>query len=172
MPRVRLFALFCALTGCEAAGVPELDLPGSAGRAEMPVDSAAGEVAFSGSAAMVIPVHVNGDGPLQFALDTGSTLTCVDDRVADRLALPERVGMRGVTAGAKGVGRMRVVRIDSLRVGGVAMRELDACVVDLAHARELGVEIEGLIGLNFLRAYRVGIDFDRGVLSLQNPSLD
>lgn len=138
----------------------------------MPVDSAAGEVAFSGGAAMLVPVHVNGDGPLQFALDTGSTLTCVDGSVADRLELPERLGMRGVTAGAAGVGRMRVVLIDSLRVGGVAMRELDACVVDLGHAREVGVEIDGLIGLNFLRAYRVGIDFDRGVLSLQNPSLE
>ena len=138
----------------------------------MPVDSAAGEVAFSGNAAMLVPVHVNGEGPLQFALDTGSTLTCVDHRVAERLQLPEREGMQGVTAGAAGAGRLRVVRIDSLRVGGVVMRELDACVVELAHARQVGVEIDGLIGLNFLRAYRVGIDFDRRILSLQNPSSD
>lgn len=136
----------------------------------MPVDSASGEVVFSGTAAMVVPVHINGDGPLQFALDTGSTLTCVDHRVAERLQLPEQPGMQGVTAGASGVGEIRVVMLDSLRVGGASMRELSACVVELAHARQVGVEIDGLLGLNFLRAYRVGIDFNRRVLSLQNPS--
>ena len=133
------------------------------------MDSAAGEVEFSGNAAMIVPVHVNGEGPLQFAIDTGATLTCIDRRVAERLELPEQQGMRGVTAGTAGVGRMRVVRLDSVRVGGAAMRELPACVVELAHARQVGVEIEGLIGLNFLRAFRVGIDFDRRVLSLQAP---
>jgi predicted aspartyl protease len=160
------------MLGCDELGLPALELPGDVGRAEMPIDSAAGEIAFSGNAAMIVPVHLNGQGPLQFALDTGSTLTCVDRRVADRLRLPERQGMQGVTAGAAGLGQMRVVRIDSLRVGGVSMRELDACVVELRHARQVGVEIEGLIGLNFLRAYRVGIDFDRQILSLQNPSTD
>ncbi|HEX6068476.1 MAG TPA: retropepsin-like aspartic protease [Longimicrobiaceae bacterium] len=136
----------------------------------MPADSAAGEIAFSGTAAMVVPVHVNGDGPLNFALDTGATLTCVDQRLAERLELPESRGLPGVTAGASGVGTMRVVMVDSLRVGGVRMRELPVCVVQLAHARQVGVDIDGLLGLNFLRAYRVGIDFDRKILSLQDPA--
>lgn len=160
-----VLAVASVLAGCEAEA-PAAQPAGSGGSAPV-ADSVAREVAFSGTAAMVVPVHLNGEGPLQFALDTGSTLTCVDHRLADRLRLPEREGMSGVTAGAAGVGRMRVVRIDSFRVGGVVMRELDACVVELAHARQVGVEIDGLIGLNFLRAYRVGIDFDRGVLILE-----
>lgn len=159
-------ALLPFLFACDAGAVQELDLPGALAGGT-PVDTAAGEVEFSGTAAMIVPVHVNGDGPLQFAVDTGSTLTCVDHRVAERLGLPERSGRQGVTAGGSGVGHMRVVRIDSLRVGGAAMRELDACVVELAHARSVGVEIDGLLGLNFLRAYDVRIDFDRRVLSLQ-----
>lgn len=136
----------------------------------MPADSAAGEVAFTGTAAMVIPVHINGEGPLNFALDTGSTLTCVDQRVAARMELPERAGLPGVTAGASGLGQMQMVVLDSLRIGGAAMRDLPACVVELAHARQVGVDIDGLLGLNFLRAYRVGIDFSRGILSLRDPS--
>ena len=67
--------------GAAAAGCGALEEP----TAEMPADSAAGEIAFSGTAAMVVPVHVNGDGPLNFALDTGATLTCVDQRLAERL---------------------------------------------------------------------------------------
>lgn len=170
--RVAAVLLAAVCSACDAADIPVLDVPGSGGEAVMPVDSAAGEIAFSGSAAMIVPVRINGEPALQFAVDTGSTLTCVDQRVAERMALPERRGMQGVAAGAAGVGQMRVVRLDSLRVGGVPMRELDACVVELAHARQVGVEIDGLLGLNFLRAYRVAIDFDRRILSLQNPSAD
>lgn len=153
----------CASIACEDAG----DTPA----AEMPADSAAGEIPFDGTAAMVVPVHVNGEGPFHFALDTGATLTCVDRRLAAEMELPESRGLPGVTAGVAGIGEIRVVTLDSLRVGGAAMRELRACVLDLAHARQVGVEIDGLLGLNFLRAYRVGIDFDRRVLTLgaSNP---
>ena len=154
--------LFGSVLGaCQPAGGP---------LARMPADSAAGEVPFTGNAAMVVPVHINGVGPLNFALDTGATLTCVDRAVASRMELPETRGLPGITAGAAAVGEIRVVILDSLRVGGAGMIELPACVVELAHARQVGVEIDGLLGLNFLRAYRVGIDFDRRILSLTNPS--
>lgn len=156
-----------ALGGCGVEGEPTT---GAGEGTAVLVTSGAGdsvvEVAFGGTAAMIVPVHINGEGPLDFALDTGSTLTCVDRAVAERMNLPEERGRRGVTAGAAGVGQMSVVRLDSLRVGGASMRSVEACVVNLAHARQVGVEIEGLIGLNFLRAYRVEIDFDRRVLRL------
>lgn len=157
------------LAACEAA-VPSVELMEDRSRAALPPDSASGEIPFTGTAAMLVPVHINGEGPLQFALDTGSTLTCVDHRVAERLQLPERPERRGVTAGAAGIGHIRVVMLDSLRVGGVGMHEVSACVVELGHARRVGVEIDGLLGLNFLRAYHVGIDFDRGILSLRRHS--
>lgn len=124
-------------------------------------DSAGRVIPFSGNAAIILPVFVNGEGPLQFAMDTGSTLTCLDGSVADRMELPEQSAVRGVAAGASGVGQVRVVSVDSLRVGGAVMREMPVCVLELAHARQVGVEIDGLLGLNFLRAYQVGIDFNR-----------
>lgn len=162
LPLCLLAAGGCGEEGLSAGGSAEpIDSLNAAGGGEGVV-----EVEFSGSAAMILPVHVNGEGPLDFALDTGSTLTCVDREVARRLSLPGEAGRRGVAAGAAGVGEMSVVRIDSLRLGDASMRSLQACVVDLAHARQVGVEIEGLIGLNFLRAYRVEIDFDRRVVRL------
>jgi predicted aspartyl protease len=141
-------------------------------RVEAPADSAAGAVAFElsgpGGAALTVPVHVNGQGPYRFILDTGATLTCVDRALAQRLGLKERP-IRGVGAGVAGSGQVRVLGIDSLRVGAARARDLTVCEVDLTHAGEVGVEVDGLVGLNFLKSFRVTLDFERKVVLLLDP---
>ena len=155
--------LMVVVNGCQQAGAPA--------RVEAPPDSAAGEVAFElagpGGAALVVPVYVNGQGPFQFVLDTGATLTCVDEEIATRLELPEARGVTGVGAGVGGSGAMRLVRVDSLRVGAAAAADVMGCALDLRHIGSLGLEVDGLLGLNFLRAFRVTLDFEREVLLLQ-----
>jgi predicted aspartyl protease len=150
------------LAACAGAVAPE--------RVEAPADSAAGEVAFElagpGGGALVVPVHVNGGGPFRFVLDTGATLTCVGSALADSLALPEQRGTVGVGAGIGGTGRMRLVRLDSLRVGGAMASGMTACSLDLEHIAEIGFDVQGLLGLNFLREFRVTLDFDRRVMTL------
>jgi predicted aspartyl protease len=156
-------ALLATLAAC--------DTPGAPATVHAPADSAAGETAFEftgpNDAALIVPVHVNGEGPFRFVLDTGATITCVEDAVAQRLALPAARGVVGVGAGVEGTARMRLVRVDSLRVGAARAEGLTACALDLAHTAEVGVEVDGLLGLDFLRAYRVTLDFDRQVLLLQ-----
>jgi len=142
-------------------------------RVDMPVDSAAGEVPFElagpGGAALVVAVHVNGSGPYQFVLDTGATISCVDEELASALQLPDVQGVLGTAAGVAGAGRLRLVSIDSLSVGGVRAHELQACVVDLQHLGGMGLELDGLIGLNVLREFRVTLDFERNIVTLQEP---
>jgi predicted aspartyl protease len=136
-----------------------------------PPDSAAGEVPFEltgpGGAALVVPVHVNGEGPFDFVLDTGATLICLDQGLVERLGVPMDGRRRGVGAGIEGTGRIQLVGLDSVRVGAARANELSACVLDLAHTQALGIEFDGLIGLNFLREFRVTLDFGRNVLILQ-----
>lgn len=138
-------------------------------RASAPADTAAGEVPFElagpGGAALVVPVHVNGQGPFDFVLDTGATLTCVHNALADSLALPES-SVVGTAAGIESSGGVRVVSLDSLRVGAARAEELVACVVDLRHIQGAGIDVHGLVGLNFLSEFRVVLDFEREVLSL------
>lgn len=142
-------------------------------RVEAPADTTAGEVPFSwagtGEAAMIVPVHVNGTGPHEFVLDTGATLTCVSESLAAELSLPEPAGTIGFGAGAGGAGRMRLVEIDSIRVGGALAEDLPGCALDLRSMRAVGVEIDGLLGLNFLRPFRLVIDFERQVVLLEEP---
>lgn len=144
-------------------------------RVEAPADSAAGEVPFElsgpGGAALTVPVHVNGKGPYRFILDTGATLTCLDRELVRRLALEEKP-IPGIGAGVGSSGRMRVFGTDSVRVGAARAHDLMVCEVDLAHAGRVGVDVDGLVGLNFLKAYRVTLDFERSVVHLRDPADD
>ena len=109
------------------------------------------ELAGPGGAALVVPVHLNGEGPYSFVLDTGATLTCVDQVLADSLNLPESAGRIGVGAGIRGSGRMQLVSVDSLRLGATSAFELTACAIDLSQLETAGLDVHGLLGLNFLR---------------------
>ena len=164
MQRAFLLFLLVLLAGCR-----QMD----ARSVRAPADSAAGEVAFrlagQDGAALLVPVHVNGEGPFDFVLDTGATVTCIDAALADSLSLPPLRGAVGMGAGATGAGQLRLVRMDSVRVAGARASGLPGCVLDLAHIRSVGFEADGLLGLNFLKPFRVTLDFERSVLILRAP---
>jgi predicted aspartyl protease len=159
-----ILLLLALVAACQRSPAPA--------RVEVPADSAAGEIPFElagpgEGAAIVVPVFINGQGPFDFVLDTGATLTCLDQELAQRLELREARGVIGSGAGVGGAGQMRILRIDSLRVGAARATEMMVCAVDLQHVGTLGLDIDGLLGLNFLREFRIALDFQREVLLLQ-----
>jgi predicted aspartyl protease len=127
------------------------------------------ELSGPGGAALVIPVSINGRGPYRFVLDTGATLTCVDSRLAEELDLRDAPGVVAFGGTIRGTGQMRVVRIDSAEVGTAKAARLNGCVVDLQPMAQAGVKIDGLLGLNFLKNYRVTIDFHSSSVRLDPP---
>jgi len=52
-------------------------------------------------------------------------------------------------------------------MGEASATDLRACVVDLAHVRRLGIEADGLVELNFLKKFRVTLDFEDRVLTFE-----
>lgn len=102
-------------------------------------------------------------------MDTGATLTCVDDSLARELALPERRGTIGIGATVTGMGRLRLLGVDSLRVGGARAEDLMVCSLDLQALRAVGANVRGLLGLNFLKNFKVSIDFRTHIVSLTAP---
>ena len=128
------------------------------------------ELAGPGGAALLVPVEIDGQGPFDLILDTGATLTCLDEELAQRLELPEARGQLGVGFGLGGQGgQMRLVEVESLTVGNATAQGLTACTVDLSSFRTAGVEAHGLLGLNFLRSFRVTLDFEAERLLLERP---
>lgn len=163
--RALLAVMVTALTSaCETSGEPE--------KVAVPVDSAAGELAFAytgpDETAIVLPVHINGKGPYEFVLDTGATLTCVDQALSTELELPKAAGSGGFGVGIGKSGQFGMVAIDSFRIGAASANGMSACVLDLSQFAQLGIELDGLIGLNFLKSFRVSIDFERQVVVLQD----
>lgn len=144
--------------------------PGPA-RVETAADSAAGESTFElagpGGAVLIVPVHINGQGPFDFVLDTGATLTCIDQSLANRLALPEVTGVVGLGAGIGSSGRLKLAKIDSLRIGQTSAHDLQGCILSLENLRDIGLEPDGLVGLNMLKEFRVTLDFKRSVVRLE-----
>jgi predicted aspartyl protease len=156
--RLLIFALL--LSACELA---------APARTTAPTDSAAGEVAFKlvgpNEAALVVPVSINGREPVDFVLDTGATLTCIDVSLSRVLGLPEESPMGGVGIGAMTVGRIETVSMDSLRVGNAVAYDITACRLDLEPLRK-AFGAQGLLGLNFLKSFDMALDFERRVLRL------
>lgn len=161
------------LLGLLALAACEIPVSGRPSSVRAPADSSEGAVPFTlagpGGAAVVVPVSINGGPEVPFVLDTGATLTCLDAAFADSLGLPARPGVAGVGASIRGSGSVGIVQADSFRVGGATAYDLSLCTIDLSSIESVGLEAEGLVGLNFLKAFRLGIDFETETLTLAAP---
>jgi len=153
-----------ACGGCDGIAIPS--------GATVQADSSAGQVplrvAGRGGAVLMVATYINGTGPYNLVLDTGATLTCLDQRLARHLSLPRKTGAIGLGAGVGGSGRVELVHVDSIRLGAATVRNLTACVLDLGHLRELGAGgVSGLLGLNFLTPFHVTLDFEQRIMTLK-----
>ncbi len=139
---------------------------------KVPADSAANEVSFRMSpraSSILVSAYINGSGPLDLILDTGSTLTCLDDSLAHDLKLPARTGVMSTGTGVGISGPLRLLKVDSLRVGMASATNMTVCSLDLRSLQRVSPGARGLLGLNFLKSFRVNIDFSRRVLQLAAP---
>jgi predicted aspartyl protease len=127
------------------------------------------EMAGPNGAAVLVPVTINGQGPFKFVLDTGATMTTIEPSLAGSLGLREAVGARGYGAGIGGAGAIKLVQAESVQMGTASAKDIMLGVVDLQALKLIGPEVKGLIGLNFLKPYRMTIDFQRQTLQLETP---
>lgn len=157
-----LFLGVFAGSGCEGAFPARVTVQADTAAGEVPL-----RVAGKGGAILLVGVHINGAGPYNLVLDTGATLTCIDERVARELALPRKTGAVGLGAGVGGSGHVALVQVDSIRVGSSSVTNLTACVLDLRHLHDLGAGgVNGLLGLNFLSTFHVTLDFEQRLMTL------
>jgi predicted aspartyl protease len=109
------------------------------------------------AALIVLPVRVNGKGPLRFLLDTGASHTCVTPRLVERLGLTT---MGQATAlGAGGELSLRLTYIDTLRIGRAEVTSLTVAIVDITHVSQLVSRVDGVVGNDFLKRFVVTLDY-------------
>jgi predicted aspartyl protease len=158
-----LFLLLICL-GLSACSMPSITEFGA------PSETKPGEISFElappNGAAILVPVKINGQGPYTFVLDTGATFTCIDQPLATELKLPEWSQQVGIGIAVPTTNAAKLVDVEKLEVGTASAQKLKACVIDFKNFQTAGLNIHGLLGLNFLKSYHVNIDFQRKVVRL------
>ena len=118
---------------------------------------------------ILVPVQVNDSGPFDFILDTGAGMSLLTSELAAQLG----VKILGVKAGQTAGGKVSVslAKVESLAVGEAKLDNVDVAVVDLGHlGKTVGATIEGDIGHNFLKHFRVTIDYRGSELRFEDPN--
>lgn len=100
--------------------------------------------------------QVNG-GAVRFLVDTGATAIALPAADAKRLGIDYLKGRRGMTNTAAGPTPMYVVRLDTVRVGGIELQAIDAIII------EQGLNV-ALLGMTFLN--RVEMKRDGATMTL------
>lgn len=117
---------------------------------------------------MLVPVSVNGETPIEFILDTGAGATILTPQTAASGGVEITGSKQGHTAG--GVVDVKLGRIRSLAVGSAHVEGVDVAITDLSHlGKAIGTQIHGDLGYNFLRHFRVTINFRRSEVRLDDP---
>ncbi|MEL6877782.1 MAG: retropepsin-like aspartic protease [Pseudomonadota bacterium] len=110
---------------------------------------------------MTVPVTIDGTGPYDFMIDTGSQATAVTHEINQALSL-ESLGM-ATLVGMASRRPVEVVELDSLELGNSTIHNLAAPVLYKNH-----VGADGIIGLDSLQDFRVLIDFREETIAVED----
>jgi predicted aspartyl protease len=115
---------------------------------------------------ILLPVHVNDRGPFDFILDTGAGTSLLSSDLAKQLEVKAIGSKEGQSAGGR-------VSVSLAKVGSLAIGETkldDVGIVDLSHiGKTVGAKIDGDLGYNFLKHFRVTINYRDCELRLEDP---
>lgn len=157
-------AIFAAVSGAiwapaKAFAQTPAPSPDAASASETP-DNAAGNLALSHDAAsrLTVSVTIDGKGPFNFVIDTGSDRTVISRELASRLGLPK--GPDVMLHGSAGVDQVETAVISRLSIGNRAVEAVDAPVLAAAN---LGAD--GMLGIDSLRDEHIVMDFKNNTLS-------
>src|SRR5207244_1910669 len=107
---------------------------------------------------ILLPARVNGEGPFEFILDTGAGTSLLSSDLAKKLKIKIISTKEGQSAGGKI--SVSLAKVDSLAVGQVKLDDVDVGIVDLDNiAKTIGGKIDGDVGYNFLKHFRITIDY-------------
>jgi len=117
---------------------------------------------------ILLPVRVNDRGPFDFILDTGAGTSLLSSELAKQLGVTILGSKEGQSAGGKV--SVSLAKVDSLAVGETKVDDVDVGIVDLAHiGKTIGAKIDGDLGYNFLKQFRITISYRDGEIGFEDP---
>ena len=115
---------------------------------------------------MIVAVSINGSGPYDFLVDTGSQLTVVDRSIAAQLHIPAT--RKADVTGVSFQGAAMYALLDKLEVGDHAATNEYVLVYDMKDVHAAGFAIRGLLGDDFLSRFDVLINNAHKVLCMDD----
>jgi predicted aspartyl protease len=134
---------------------------GAPARATMPL-----RLANPAKPLILVDAYLNGRGPFQFAVDTGTSTTAITPELAKQLGVSgSPIGP--VTTGGAHV-NVTAGTVPSFAVGSAKVDNMAVVVADFFAmlSQAVGAKLDGIVGYNFLRNYKVVIDYPDEVLRL------
>lgn len=110
---------------------------------------------------MTVPVRIDGSGPYDFMIDTGSQATAVTREINEGLGL--RPAGTATLVGMASRRAVELVEVGRLDIGSHTITDLEAPVLERAH-----VGADGIVGLDSLQDFRVLIDFREQTIALED----
>ena len=113
---------------------------------------------------LVVPVFVNGRGPYDFVVDTGTSTTLIDPELASENAVQpvDRLILK-TPAGETAVPRCF---LDTVSMGSEFQNHVETLVQPLAELRSLDHRVRGVLGMNFFRQFSFLIDYKHTFVEL------
>jgi predicted aspartyl protease len=118
---------------------------------------------------IIVQAGINGLGPFRFALDTGASISVVFDTTREEAGLQLAEGKQIVIQGMLSTGAFPLTTIDKLTIGGESWT--NARVASLPADEPAFAKIDGILGIDFLRRYAVGVTASERVVRLYPPQV-
>ena len=160
--RITALLLFCLLT--MAGAHDSFAQPGDKQQVvEVPFDFYRNEI--------MLQVKVDGKGPFNMMLDTGTNPSAIDIAAAKELSLKlDGAGSRS-SGGGTDVNLVYETRLPLVELGGITAKNLEAVAIDLTKlSQRLGKPLHGVLGHSLLNGRIVQIDYPRRVLRFYSQS--
>jgi predicted aspartyl protease len=117
---------------------------------------------------ILLPVQVNGRGPFDFILDTGAGTSLVSSELGREFGIKIVGSADGQGAGGKV--SVSLAKVDSLAVGESKVSDVDVGIVDLSNiGKAVGKRVDGDLGYNFLKHFRVTINYRDCEIRFDDP---
>ena len=117
---------------------------------------------------MIVAVSVNHSGPYNFLLDTGTQITMLDPSLGAKLHLNTQGTV--VVASVGSHASASYVQLDLMNVGSHSWVNPKVLEFDLKNLQATGLDIQGVLGEDFLEQYDVLIDNRHSLLCLDDSA--
>lgn len=118
---------------------------------------------------IIVRATINGLGPFKFAVDTGASISVVFDRTRKRTGLELIEGERVVIQGMVSSGAFPLTTIGEFKIGGESWT--NARVASMPAESAAFTKFDGILGIDFLRQYAIGVSVSDQAVRLYAPKL-